>query len=273
MSSFRETIGEYGGVDIMQLNLDGRVALVSGGTAGLGLAVGRALASEGVMVALAGRRKEIAEQEAKELVGGIGIEMDVRDAESIRSAIAHVEAELGLPDILILNSGGPPPSRAIDLDADSLQVAGELLLYGPLQLVNACLPKMRSQGWGRIVAIGSTSVQQPIPLLASSSIFRAAVASYLKLLAEDVASEGVTVNMVHPGRLATDRTIEIDKARAEHSKTSVEQVKAAAEHLIPLGRYGAPEEFAAMVTFLCGDKARYITGEQIRVDGGLIRSM
>lgn len=257
----------------MQLGLEGRVALVTGGTAGLGLAVGRALAGEGARVVLAGRRKELGEQEAKDFASGIGVEMDVRDPESIRLAIARVDSEFGLPDILILNSGGPPPSRASDLDAESLQVAGELLLYGPLQLVNSCLPKMRAQGWGRIVAIGSTSVQQPIPLLASSSIFRAAVASYLKLLAEDVALEGVTVNMVHPGRFATDRTIQIDKARAEHSKTSVEEVKAAAARLIPLGRYGTPEEFAAMVTFLCGEAARYITGEQIRVDGGLIRSM
>jgi len=256
----------------MELNLEGRVAFVSGGTAGLGLAVGRALSNEGVLVALAGRRKELAEQEAKALVHGIGVEMDVRDPESIRTAIARVESELGLPDILILNSGGPPPSRAIDLDTESLQVAGELLLYGPLQLVNCCLPKMRTQGWGRIIAVGSTAVQQPIPLLASSSIFRAALASYLKLLAEDVASEGITVNMVHPGRLATDRTIQIDRARAEQSKTSMKEVKAAAERLIPLGRYGTPEEFAAMVTFLCGDGARYVTGEQIRVDGGLIRS-
>ncbi|HVB00082.1 MAG TPA: SDR family oxidoreductase [Acidimicrobiales bacterium] len=256
----------------MELNLEGRIALVVGGTAGLGLAVGRALAGEGVHVALAGRRRELAEQEAKAFSRGIGVEMDVRDAESVARALEQVGSDLGPPDILILNSGGPPPSRAIDLDTESLQIAGELLLYGPLQLVNSCLPKMRDQGWGRIVAIGSTSVQQPIPLLASSSIFRAAVASYLKLLAEDVASEGITVNMVHPGRLATDRTIQIDKARAEHSKTSMEEVKAAAERLIPLGRYGTPEEFAAMVTFLCGDGARYITGEQIRVDGGLIRS-
>ena len=256
----------------MELNLEGRNALVVGGTAGLGLAVGRALAGEGVHVALAGRRRELAEQEAKAFSRGIGVEMDVRDAESVARAIEQVGSNLGPPDILILNGGGPPPSRAIDLDRESLQIAGELLLYGPLQLVNSCLPKMRSQGWGRIVAVGSTSVQQPIPLLASSSIFRAALASYLKLLAEDVASEGITVNMVHPGRLATDRTIQIDRARAEQSKTSMEEVKAAAERLIPLGRYGTPEEFAAIVTFLCGDGARYITGEQIRVDGGLIRS-
>ena len=256
----------------MELNLEGRIALVVGGTAGLGLAVGRALAGEGVHVALAGRRRELAEQEAKAFSRGIGVEMDVRDAESVARAIEQVGSDLGPPDILILNSGGPPPSRAIDLDRESLQIAGELLLFGPLQLVNCCLPKMRSQGWGRIVAVGSTSVQQPIPLLASSSIFRTALASYLKLLAEDVASEGITVNMVHPGRLATDRTIQIDRVRAEQSKTSMEEVKAAAERLIPLGRYGTPEEFAAIVTFLCGDGARYITGEQIRVDGGLIRS-
>ncbi len=257
----------------MELNLEGRVALVGGGTAGLGLAVGQALAGEGVHVALAGRRRELAEQEASAFSRGIGVEMDVRDAKSIARAIERVGNDLGPPDILILNSGGPPPSRAIELDRESLETAGDLLLYGPLQLVNSCLPAMRDRSWGRIVAIGSTSVQAPIPILASSSIFRAAVASYLKLLAEDVAAEGITVNMVHPGRLATDRTIEIDRARAQQSKTSIEEVRAAAGRLIPLGRYGSPEEFAALVTFLCSDGARYITGEQIRVDGGLVRSM
>ncbi len=257
----------------MELNLEGRVALVVGGTAGLGLAVGRALAGEGVHVALAGRRREVAEQEAKAFTRGVGVELDVREPESIARAIEQIRRDVGPPDILILNSGGPPPSRAIDLDRASLEVAGDLLLYGPLQLVNACLPKMMDQGWGRIVAIGSTSVQQPIPILASSSIFRAAVASYLKLLAEDVAAKGITVNMVHPGRLATERTVEIDRARAEQTKTSVEDVRAAAGRLIPLGRYGSPEEFAAMVVFLCSDGARYITGEQVRVDGGLIRSV
>lgn len=257
----------------MQLGLDGRVALVVGGTAGLGLAVGRALAIEGARVALAGRRAELAAREAESLTGAIGVGIDLRDAESIRVACAQVARELGPPDILIINGGGPPPSRAIDLDRDVLEVAGELLLYGPLELVNACLPGMQSRGWGRIIAVGSTAVQQPIPLLASSSIFRAALASYCKLLAEDVARDGVTVNMVHPGRLATERTIEIDIARAGQAQTSLEEVREAAERLIPLGRYGAPGEFAAMVAFLCGDQARYITGEQIRVDGGLIRAI
>ncbi|HUY05896.1 MAG TPA: SDR family oxidoreductase [Acidimicrobiales bacterium] len=257
----------------MRLGLEGRIALVSGATAGLGLAVGRALANEGARVILAGRRRELAESEATALPDGFGVEMDVRNPESIRNAIISIEQRVGLPDILFLNSGGPPPSRAVELDVDSIQVAAELLLYGPMQLVNACMPKMRAQRWGRIVATGSTAVQQPIPLLASSSIFRAATASYLKLLAEDVAADGITVNMVHPGRIATDRTIQIDQTRAEATKTSIEQVKVASERMIPLGRYGTPDEFAAMVTFLCSEGARYITGEQIRVDGGLIRSM
>ena len=257
----------------MQLGLEGRVALVSGGTAGLGLAVGRALSDEGARVVLAGRRRELAQREAEALRGGLGVEMDVQNPESIRDAISLIERRVGLPDILILNSGGPPPSRAVDLDVESIQDAAELLLYGPMQLVNASMPKMRAQGWGRIVGTGSTAVQQPIPLLASSSIFRAAAASYLKLLAEDVAADGVTVNMVHPGRIATDRTVQIDQTRAANTKTSVEEVKLASERMIPLGRYGTPDEFASMVTFLCSERARYITGEQIRVDGGLVRSL
>jgi 3-oxoacyl-[acyl-carrier protein] reductase len=257
----------------MDLGLKGRVAFVAGGTAGLGLAVGSALAAEGVAVGLAGRRIDVARREAARFEQGFGVVMDVLNGKSIQDAVAQVEGELGPIDILVLNSGGPPASNVMTLDVDTIRSAGELLLYGPVQLVNACLPTMRSRGWGRIVAIGSTSVQQPISALATSSMFRAAVSSYLKLLAEGVAKEGVTVNMVHPGRIATNRTIEIDSARAAATGMTLEEVQDISEKTIPVGRYGTPEEFGSLVAYLCSDVARYITGEQIRADGGLIRSL
>lgn len=257
----------------MNLELKGRVALVIGGTSGLGLAIGRALADEGVAVALAGRRRDLAREEAGRLAGAIGVELDLRESESISNAVANVGDALGHIDILILNSGGPPPMTAVELELSDVKEAAELLLYGPLQLVNACIPGMCGRKWGRIVALGSTSVHQPIRLLATSSMFRAALASYLKLLSEDVAGDGVTVNMVHPGRIATDRTIEIDRATAERDGISSLEARAISERSIPIGRYGTPEEFAALVAFLCSDGARYITGEQIRVDGGLIRAL
>lgn len=257
----------------MELNLEGRVAFVAGGTAGLGLAIGRSLAAEGVSVALAGRRVDVAKHEAKAFRQGIGVELDIVDASTIHRAVHEVVEAFGSIDILIVNSGGPPAVNVANLDVETVRAAGELLLYGPLQLIASCLPAMREQQWGRIVALGSTSVIHPIPMLATSSMFRAAVASYLKLLAEDVAADGVTVNMVHPGRIATDRTIAIDTARARDTGMEIDQVRELSERTIPVGRYGTPEEFGALVTFLCSESARYITGEQIRVDGGLVRSL
>ena len=257
----------------MELGLEGRVALVAGATAGLGLAIGRALAKEGAAVALAGRRGEVAAKEAAALSRGMGVKMDLLDAASISDAVAQVESELGAIDIVILNSGGPPPASAISLDVEALRAAGELLLYGPIELVNATLPAMRARRWGRIIAVGSSGIQQPIPVLTSSSMFRAAIASYLKLLAEAVAPDGVTVNMVLPGRILTDRTVQIDTAKAESTGSTVDEARRSSEQLIPIGRYGTPDEFAALAAFLSSDAASYITGEQIRIDGGLIRGL
>jgi 3-oxoacyl-[acyl-carrier protein] reductase len=257
----------------MDLGLNDHVALVAGGTAGLGLAVGRALASEGAAVALAGRREALAAEEAGGFTRGLGVAMDITDPASIAAAVARTEAELGTIDILILNSGGPPASTAANLDVDALRAAGELLLYGPFRLVQATLPKMREKGWGRIIGIGSTVIQQPQSNLAASSMFRASIASYLKLIAEEVATDGVTVNMVLPGRFGTDRTAQIDALAAKNSGRSVAEIEEASRNTIPLGRYGAPDEFGVVAAFLCSESARYLTGEQVRVDGGLVRAL
>jgi 3-oxoacyl-[acyl-carrier protein] reductase len=257
----------------MDLKLSGRVALVAGATAGLGLAVGRALAGEGAAVALCGRRADLAQEQAAQLAAGIGVQLDVGDADSVSRAVRRVQAELGPVDIVVLNSGGPPASPAADLDLDAARSAAELLLFGPIRLVQACLPDMRSRRWGRMVAVGSSAVQQPIPGLTTSSMFRSALASYLKLLADEVAGDGVTVNMVLPGRIATDRVAALDAQQAERTRRPVAAVRQESEGSIPVGRYGSPEEFAAVVTFLCGDSARYVTGEQVRVDGGLLRAL
>lgn len=250
----------------------GRVALVPGATAGIGLAVARALSAGGAAVALGGRRGELAEQEARRL-GGLGLSLDLTDEASLERAVERTRAELGEIDVLVLNGGGPPPSVAASLERSAATRAAELLLYGHLALVGHCLPAMRTRRWGRIVAIGSSAVQQPIPGLATSSMFRAALASYLKLLADEVAPDGVTVNMVLPGRIATDRVAQIDARNASQANVPVEEVRRSSEASIPLRRYGAPEEVAAAVAFVCGDDARYVTGEQIRVDGGLLRAL
>lgn len=257
----------------MDLGLEGRVALVAGGTSGLGLAAAAALSREGAAVGLCGRRHELAVREAAGLERAVGVEMDLRDADSVARAVDEVRERWGPIDVLVLNGGGPTPSRAVDLEVEVARDAAELLLFGPLTLVRHCLPDMTSRGWGRIVAISSSAVQQPIPGLATSSMFRVALASYLKLLAEDVAGQGLTVNMVLPGRLATARTAELDAGRAAQTGRSVEDVRAEGERAIPFGRYGEPDELAAVTAFLCSDAARYVTGEQVRVDGGMVRGL
>jgi 3-oxoacyl-[acyl-carrier protein] reductase len=254
----------------MDLQIEGKVALVSGGTGGLGRAVAQALAGEGATVAVCGRRAQLADEQAAALPGAIGVQLDLTDPASIRAAVETVAVRLGPVDILVVNGGGPAPSGAATLDPDDLPAASLLLLDGPLRLIGACLPTMRERAWGRIVAVGSSAVQQPIPGLTTSSMYRTALAAYLKLLARETAGSGVTVNMVLPGRIDTDRVAQLDAKRAESTGTDVDDVRRSSEATIPVGRYGRPDEFAAMVTFLCGSPASYVTGEQLRVDGGLV---
>jgi 3-oxoacyl-[acyl-carrier protein] reductase len=255
----------------MDLQIAGKVALVSGATGGLGRAAAQALSAEGARVAVCGRRGELAVQQAAALGDAIGVELDLTDLDSIGSAVTTVRSDLGAVDILVVNGGGPPPSAAAGLGAVDVRAASALLLDGPLRLIGECLPGMRSRSWGRIVAVGSSAVQQPLPGLTTSSMFRTALASYLKLLSHEVAAAGVTVNMVLPGRIDTERVAQLDAGRAGTSGKTVEEVRRASEESIPMGRYGRPREFAAMVAFLCGVPASYVTGEQLRVDGGLIR--
>lgn len=148
--------------------------------------------------------------------------------------------------------------------------AVETLLLAQIRLVSAVLPAMRERGWGRILAIGSSGVRQPIPNLVRSNVARAGLAAYLKTLAGEVARDGVTVNMILPGRIDTDRVAALDAGQAECRGVDVESVRRESAERIPVGRYGRPEEFADMATFLCGERASYVTGTQVRVDGGLL---
>lgn len=256
----------------MDTGLAGRTALIPGSTGGLGLACARALAAEGANVVLAGRRGELASRYAAELPAAIGVEVDLtaEDAAGLLHAAA-VEA-FGPVDVLVLNSGGPPPSVATDITADQLESALRLLLIRQQQLVAAALPGMRERGWGRIIAVGSAGIQQPIDRLALSNTARAALAGYLKTLASEVAADGVTVNLVLPGRIDTDRLTQLDQAAADRQGGTPAEARARSEATIPAGRYGTPEEFAAVVTFLASAGASYVTGEQIRCDGGLVRA-
>ena len=256
----------------MDTGIAKRTAVVAGSTSGLGLAVARALAAEGADVVLSGRRGEVARAEADRLPSAAGVEVDLTAADAAATLVQAARDAFGEVDILVLNAGGPPPGEASGLTPEAARAALETLLLRQMELVAQVLPGMRERGWGRIVAIGSSGVQQPLANLALSNLARASLAAYLKTLSREVAAEGVTVNMVLPGRIETDRVTALDRAAAEREGGDVRQARARSEATIPVGRYGRPEEFAAVVTFLCGAPASYVTGEQIRCDGGLVGS-
>lgn len=261
----------------MDTGLTGRTVLVPGSTSGLGLASARAFAAEGADVVIAGRRAELAAAEADALTSSspgsaVGIECDLTVPGAAEPLVEQATDAFGSIDVLVLNSGGPPAGSALDATPEAVESAMLTLVQQQIRLVRAVLPGMRQRAWGRIVAIGSSGIQQPLDNLALSNTGRAALAGYLKTLAGEVAGSGVTVNMVLPGRIDTDRVATLDQARADRTGASASEVRRTAEAGIPVGRYGTPEEFAAAVVFLASTAASYITGEQLRVDGGLVRS-
>jgi 3-oxoacyl-[acyl-carrier protein] reductase len=256
--------------DAVDLMLKGRRALVLGATSGLGLAVAEGLATEGARTAFTARRGDVARSAAERYPGAIGLELDVAEPESVRRGVAAVTEEFGAIDILVLNSGGPPPGTAATLTPEQMADSLRTLLLAHIGLVQLVLPEMRRGKWGRVVAIGSSGVDAPIPGLVRSNAGRAALAGYLKTLASEVAADGVTVNMVLPGRISTKRVAEIDNARAQATGRDVAAVEAEAISAIPAARYGTPEEFANVAVFLCGEGAAYVTGTSIRVDGGMV---
>jgi len=264
----------------MDLHLKGRSALVVGSTSGLGLAIATALSREGVRVAVSGRcvavsgrREDVAKEEAAALDGALHIALDLSDPASVEAAASTAEAAFGGVNILVLNCGGPPPGSASEVTVEGLAESVRPMLLSQVQLVSLLLPGMCRRGWGRILAVGSSGVQQPIPHLVRSNAVRSALASYLKTLAGEVGRDGVTVNMVLPGRIDTGRVASLDEAAAKRLGDDVATVRRGSEASIPLGRYGTPEEFADVATFLCSPRASYVTGSQIRIDGGAIASL
>ena len=254
----------------MELGLQGRTAVVAASTGGLGEAVARALAAEGASVVVSGRRGERAAGIAAELPRAVGVEVDLAADDGPARLVEAAEQAFGPVDVAVLNGPGPKPGTAAALSADDLDTALSSLVRTQHRLVSLVLPGMRERGWGRVLAIGSSGVVSPLPNLAASNVGRAALAGYLKTLSAEVAADGVTVNLLLPGRVATDRLGSLDAAAAERTGRSVEQVQAESRSRIPAGRYGRPEEFGAVGAFLCSELAGYVTGVALRVDGGLV---
>jgi 3-oxoacyl-[acyl-carrier protein] reductase len=257
----------------MDLGIAGKAALVCASTSGLGAATGRALAAEGCRVVFAGRRGELARELAAEHPGAVGLAADLSTVDGALALHAAAVDAVGPLDIVVLNSPPPPAGRAGGLDPDALSAALQSLLLAPRAVVEAALPHLREQRWGRILAIGSSGVHSPISGLALSNTGRAALAGFLKTLAGEVADAGVTVNMLLPGRISTDRMRALDRTVADRSGRDVADVTSESLRAIPAGRFGDPAEFGAVAAFLCSAPASYVTGTAVRCDGGMLGTL
>ncbi|WP_416356196.1 SDR family oxidoreductase [Aureimonas phyllosphaerae] len=256
----------------MDLGINGRRALVMGASRGLGRAIAEGLLDEGVAVTAVARDAAAIEAWGGGRTGLTAVSADLSDIAAIDALAERLLAEGGV-DILVNNSGGPPPGPAAGMARGDWLRQFETMAANLFHLTGRLLPPMRERGFGRIVTVASSGVEQPIPNLALSNGIRAAVLGWSKTLAAEVAGDGVTVNVVLPGRIETTRLAELDAANAARSGSSVEAVQKASIAAIPAGRYGRPEEFAAAVVFLASNQASYITGTKLRVDGGATRAV
>jgi 3-oxoacyl-[acyl-carrier protein] reductase len=249
----------------VELGIEGRVALVMGASRGIGRGIAAALAREGVRVALASRSREKLDEAVAEIgASATPFVADTADLERLAVLPAEVAEELGPVEILVTNSGGPPLGGALDHELEDWEVAYRSLVLAPRVLAGAVVPGMRERGWGRIVNVGSSSTREPIPGLNLSNAHRMAAVGFLKTLAREVAADGITVNTVATGRFATERLAS--------NAGSMEAAEEAARREVPAQRLGRPEEYGNLVAFLCSERAAYLTGAVIPLDGGMLRS-
>ncbi|WP_103333808.1 SDR family oxidoreductase [Pseudotabrizicola formosa] len=256
----------------MDLGLAGKRALVLGASRGLGKAIAQSLASEGATVFAAARSVEKIEAWSAGLASVHPVKLDLSDLSTVDAVADRLLAEGGV-DIIINNSGGPPPGTAQGAERGAWILHFEAMAANLFHLTARLLPPMQDRKWGRVISITSSGVEQPIPNLALSNGVRSAVVGWSKTLANEVAADGITVNVVLPGRIHTERVDELDAAAAKRTQTDVAEVAVKSRATIPAGRYGKPEEFADVVTFLASDRAGYVTGSRIRIDGGAIKAI
>lgn len=262
----------------MDLGIAGRTALIGGASSGLGRASAEQLAAEGCRLVLWSRDGARLADVASEIGSRHGVPVatlagDAAEPGTGARIATEAALQFGPIDIVLLNAGGPPTTDPTATDAAGWERAFRLLAITPIELATALLPGMRERRWGRIVAILSSGVRQPIPDLVYSNAGRGALAAWLKTTARAVAVDGVTVNGILPGRIETPRIDSLDRGRAEKTGQSVEQVRATHLATIPAGRYGRPDELGSLVAYLCSEPARYLTGQAIAIDGGLIAGL
>lgn len=262
----------------MDLGLTGRRALVLASSKGLGAAIAGRLAAEGARVTITGRSADQLAVTAGSIKAATGAEVSTVVADlgaegGVDAIVGGALSALGGVDILVNNTGGPAPGLASTVAPDAWQREFGQMAAPVFEITRRLLPDMRERRWGRILTVASSGVLQPIPNLPVSNALRASIVSWSKTLSMEVAAEGVTVNVILPGRIATDRTRQLDAAAAARTGKTPEAVMAESVATIPAGRYGTVDEFAAVAAFLASASASYVTGSVIRVDGGLIRSV
>ncbi len=261
----------------MDLGLKGRTALVFGAGGGLGGAIAASLGREGAAVAVADINAEAAEATVERIVAAGGSAMpvvwDLADLSVIGPNLAAIEARLGPVDVLVNNTGGPPPTPASGQAPADWEKHFRAMVVSVIAITDAVLPGMRTRKWGRIVTSTSSGVVAPIANLGISNTLRLALVGWSKTLAREVGRDGITANIVLPGRIATGRIRFLDEQKAKRENRSVDEVSAESTGSIPLGRYGEPTEYGDTVAFLASERASYITGSVTRVDGGLIASV
>ncbi|MGA2567248.1 MAG: SDR family oxidoreductase [Pseudolabrys sp.] len=261
----------------MDLGLAGKRALVLGGNRGIGFGIAKALAAEGTNVLIAARDPARLVAAADELrANGAGkiasAEIDLQKTGELAAFAERITASFGPIDILVNNTGGPAYGGAANRPLNEWREAFDDMVLSVIALTDALLPGMRARKWGRVLTVVSSGVMQPIPILAISNSLRAAVVGWSKTLSGEVAADGVTVNILVPGRIDTERVRLTDKATAENQGISIETVQARSTATIPIERYGSPDELGAAAAFVCSARASYMTGAMLRIDGGIVRS-